>query len=87
MNWIDTAFGSAQQWLFESVVQPFMFALGMGNLLEDGYTATGWLLVGLLQIAAIRSGIIVFAENATNDAAAAENPTISTRVMLAPLRL
>ena len=41
----------------------------------------------LLQIAAIRSGIIVFAENATKDAAAAENPTISTKVMLAPLRV
>jgi hypothetical protein len=38
----------------------------------------------LLQIAANRSGIIVFAENATKDAAAAENPTISTKVMLAP---
>jgi hypothetical protein len=38
----------------------------------------------LLQIAAIRSGIMVFAENATKDAAAAENPTISTKVMLAP---
>ena len=32
-------------------MQPLMFALGMGNLLEDGYAATGWLLVGLLQIA------------------------------------
>lgn len=43
--------GNAQQWLFEAVVQPLMFALGMGNLLEDGYRATGWLLVGLLQLA------------------------------------
>jgi sterol desaturase/sphingolipid hydroxylase (fatty acid hydroxylase superfamily) len=44
-------FGNAQQWLFEQAVQPAMFALGLGNLLEDGYRATGWLLVGLLQIA------------------------------------
>ena len=43
-------FGAAQQWLFEQAVQPLMFAAGMGNLLEDGYVATGWLLVGLLQI-------------------------------------
>jgi hypothetical protein len=28
-----------------------MFNAGLGNLLEDGYRATGWLLVGLLQIA------------------------------------
>ena len=39
-----------QQWLFEAVVQPLMLALGLANLLEDGYRATGWLLVGLLQI-------------------------------------
>ncbi len=43
-------FGDAQQALFESVVQPLMFTLGLGNLLEDGFRATGWLLVGLIQI-------------------------------------
>ena len=45
------AFGWAQQALFEQLVQPVMFALGLGNLLEDGFRGTGWLLVGLLQIA------------------------------------
>jgi len=45
------AFGRLQQWLFEAVVQPLMYGAGLGNLLEDGYRATGWLLVGLLQIA------------------------------------
>lgn len=45
------AFGLAQQWLFEQLVQPVMFGLGLGNLLEEGYRGTGWLLVGLLQIA------------------------------------
>ena len=50
MNWVETIFGSAQQWLFEAAVQPLMFALGMANLLEDAYGATGWLLVGLVQI-------------------------------------
>ncbi len=43
-------FGTAQQWLFEAAVQPLLFDLGLGNLLEEGYRATGWLLVGLLQI-------------------------------------
>jgi sterol desaturase/sphingolipid hydroxylase (fatty acid hydroxylase superfamily) len=43
-------FGLAQQALFEAVVQPLMFAMGLANLLEDGFAATGWLLVGLLQI-------------------------------------
>jgi sterol desaturase/sphingolipid hydroxylase (fatty acid hydroxylase superfamily) len=49
----DIVFSYAQQWLFESVVQPLVFAAGMGNLLEDAYTATGWLLVGLLQLVVI----------------------------------
>ena len=44
-------FDRAQQWLFEAAVQPLMFEAGMGNLLEEGYRATGWLLVGLLQLA------------------------------------
>jgi len=44
-------FDVAQQWLFEQAVQPLLFAGGLGQLLEDGYRATGWLLVGVLQIA------------------------------------
>jgi sterol desaturase/sphingolipid hydroxylase (fatty acid hydroxylase superfamily) len=51
MNALLELFGDVQQALFERVLQPLMFALGLGNLLEDGYLATGWLLVGLLQIA------------------------------------
>jgi len=43
-------FSDAQGWVFETFLQPLMFATGLGGLLEDGYTATGWLLVGLLQL-------------------------------------
>ncbi|WP_249931341.1 sterol desaturase family protein [Ramlibacter sp. 2FC] len=53
MDALSELFSTVQQWLFEALVQPAMFSLGMGNLLEDGYTATGWLLVGLLQIAVL----------------------------------
>ena len=53
MEW----FAQAQQALFEAVVQPLLFAGGMGNLLEDGFIATGWLLVGLLQLVVI---VLVF---------------------------
>ncbi|QIL78877.1 sterol desaturase family protein [Diaphorobacter sp. HDW4A] len=53
MEWWTSLFNSVQQWLFESVIQPVMFQLGMANLLEDGYDATGWLLVGLLQVLVI----------------------------------
>lgn len=49
MNPVDL-FLSLQSTLFEGVVQPLMFRAGLGNLLEEGYRATGWLLVGLLQI-------------------------------------
>ncbi len=44
------AFDHAQQALFEGVVQPVAFWLGMGNLVEDAFGATSWLLVGLLQL-------------------------------------
>ena len=62
MNGFDDLFAIAQQWLFETLMQPAMFALGFGHLLEDGYAAAGWLLVGLIQIL-VRSQIC-FAEQA-----------------------
>ncbi|MDO9075311.1 MAG: sterol desaturase family protein [Rubrivivax sp.] len=55
MNTLTDLFGQAQQALFEGLMQPLIFGLGMGNLLEDGFVATGWLLVGLLQIAIMLS--------------------------------
>ncbi len=51
MDALVNIFDSAQQWLFETVVQPLLFGAGLGQFLEDGYTATGWLLVGLIQLA------------------------------------
>lgn len=50
MDFFVNAFSGAQEWLFESVLQPVMFSAGLGNLLVDGYVATGWLLVGLIQL-------------------------------------
>jgi sterol desaturase/sphingolipid hydroxylase (fatty acid hydroxylase superfamily) len=57
LAWPAEAFAQAQQALFEGLVQPLMFALGLANLLEDGYRATGWLLVGLVQLFVI---VVVF---------------------------
>ena len=51
MDWLTDSFSAVQQWLYETVVQPIAFALGAGNLLEQAYDGTGWLVVGLLQIA------------------------------------
>lgn len=50
MDTLAALFGHAQQALFEGLIQPLLFALGAANVLEDAYAATGWLLVGLLQI-------------------------------------
>jgi sterol desaturase/sphingolipid hydroxylase (fatty acid hydroxylase superfamily) len=50
LDWFVDTFALAQQWLFEAVVQPLMIALGQSGVLEDGFNASGWLLVGLLQI-------------------------------------
>ena len=51
MDGLERLFSMLQQWLFEAVVQPTLFAFGLGNLLEDAYAATAWFMVGLIQIA------------------------------------
>ena len=50
MDWLANTFSGVQAWLFEGLVEPVMFALGIGNLLEDAYAATAWFLVGMIQI-------------------------------------
>ena len=57
IDWISNTFDSLQLALYENVVQPIVFGLGFGNLLEDAFDATGWLLLGLLQIAFILAGV------------------------------
>ncbi len=42
-------FMAVQATVFEAAA-PWLFELGLGNLLEDGYAATGWLLLGLMQL-------------------------------------
>lgn len=53
MSWLETPglwLADAQQALFESLVQPALYAIGWASWLTDAYDATGWLLIGLLQI-------------------------------------
>lgn len=50
MDMFTDFFAHAQQWLFESVIQPLLFWMGFGNLVEDAFDATMWLLVGVIQI-------------------------------------
>lgn len=53
IEFISSGFDSLQQLLFESVVQPLMFSVGLASQLEGGFEAAGWLLVGLLQLVVI----------------------------------
>ena len=50
MEWFTDLFAHAQQWLFEGIVQPAVYAVGLGGWVEDAFDATGWLMVGLIQI-------------------------------------
>jgi sterol desaturase/sphingolipid hydroxylase (fatty acid hydroxylase superfamily) len=51
MDALIDLFASAQEVLFETFFQPLAFAWGLASRLEDVYAATGWLLIGLLQVA------------------------------------
>ncbi|SCK47382.1 Sterol desaturase/sphingolipid hydroxylase, fatty acid hydroxylase superfamily [Variovorax sp. HW608] len=53
MEWLTDQFSALQQWLFEAAVQPIVYAIGLGGWVEDAFDATGWLLVGLIQIAVL----------------------------------
>ena len=50
MDTLTDLFALAQQGLFEAVVQPLALLAGQAHILEKAYEATGWLLVGLVQI-------------------------------------
>ncbi|MFZ3120434.1 MAG: sterol desaturase family protein [Variovorax sp.] len=53
MEWFTDLFANCQQWLFETAVQPLVYGIGLGGYVEDAFDATGWLLVGLIQIAVL----------------------------------
>jgi sterol desaturase/sphingolipid hydroxylase (fatty acid hydroxylase superfamily) len=47
---LDNAFTALQAWLFESAVQPLLFAAGLMRLQEQAYVATEWFLLGAIQV-------------------------------------
>ncbi len=47
----ETIFAQVQQWLFESVVQPIMFATGLMTFAEQAFDACEWFLWGVVEIA------------------------------------
>jgi sterol desaturase/sphingolipid hydroxylase (fatty acid hydroxylase superfamily) len=50
MDALIETFATLQQTLFEAWVQPLVFGMGQGHLLDKAFEGAGWLLVGLLQI-------------------------------------
>ncbi|OZI20180.1 fatty acid hydroxylase [Bordetella genomosp. 9] len=53
MDTFNHLIGMAQEGLFESVIQPVLYKLGLSGVIEDAYDATLWLIAGLLQIAVL----------------------------------
>jgi sterol desaturase/sphingolipid hydroxylase (fatty acid hydroxylase superfamily) len=46
-------FGIVQGWLFQAVVEPFMFATGLGEFTEDAFEGVEWFLTGACELAAL----------------------------------
>lgn len=53
MDTLQRAFDAVHTWLFESIVQPAMFALGLMEFVEDAYAGLEWVLLGCIQITVV----------------------------------
>ena len=42
--------GTAQGWLFETAIQPILFYGGLGDITEEAFEGTEWLLIGLAEL-------------------------------------
>ncbi|QNB09880.1 MULTISPECIES: sterol desaturase family protein [Herbaspirillum] len=47
---ISDLFATVQGWLFETLVQPLVFFTGMGEFVEEAFTGTEFVLVGLCEL-------------------------------------
>ena len=50
MQFFSDWFGVAQGWLFEHLIQPLVFQLGLGEFVEEAFEGTEWLLTGMLEL-------------------------------------
>jgi sterol desaturase/sphingolipid hydroxylase (fatty acid hydroxylase superfamily) len=46
-------FGVTQGWLFEHVVEPFVFVSGLGEFTEEAFEGTEWFLIGMVELGAL----------------------------------
>lgn len=51
MQVVVDLFSTAQGWLFETIVQPLVFQLDLGEYVEEAFTGTEWFLVGVCELA------------------------------------
>ncbi|MFZ6720604.1 sterol desaturase family protein [Undibacterium sp. Ji49W] len=47
---ISDLFTNLQAWIFETIVQPLMFYLGLGEFVEDSFEGVEWFILGVLQL-------------------------------------
>ncbi|MFA9215757.1 MAG: sterol desaturase family protein [Sphingomonadaceae bacterium] len=50
MHLLADWFGAAQGWLFEALIQPLVFHLGLGEFTEEAFEGTEWLLIGVCEL-------------------------------------
>lgn len=43
-------FAAVQGWLFEGIVQPFLYHTGMGDITEEAFEGTEWFLTGVVEL-------------------------------------
>jgi sterol desaturase/sphingolipid hydroxylase (fatty acid hydroxylase superfamily) len=51
MQFMSDLFGNAQGWLFQDIVQPGIFLLGLGAYTEEAFEGTEWFLIGVCELA------------------------------------
>lgn len=49
MNFLDL-FANAQAWIFEAIVQPLVFQIGLGEFVEDAFHGVEWFLMGVCEL-------------------------------------
>ena len=53
MDWYRDTIGVLHTWLFEALVQPVLYHLGLIGLDETAFAATEWFILGMLEIAVL----------------------------------
>ncbi|HWS74410.1 MAG TPA: sterol desaturase family protein [Quisquiliibacterium sp.] len=52
-GWLADAISAAQGWLYETLVQPLLFASGLINFGDQAYDALEWMVIGAIEVAAM----------------------------------